>query len=164
MFVDHWGFATIGRPLEEERPVLRAPLTNARPPVSRYIAPEQAAGGGEIDARADVYALGAILFRILTLRNFNTGETEEEIVAQALKPGATPPEALVASPSPAHVLNGISPQRLNTICTHALSHDRAARFTTAHEMKMEIVDAVERSAAREERHSSRKLFGLFGRR
>lgn len=163
-FVDHWGFATLGQPLDKERPPLQAPGASARPPVSRYIAPEQAAGEGEIDARADVYALGAMLFRILTLRHFNTGKSEEEIVAQARQSTTPAAKALAASPPPAHVPAGLLSKRLTAICTRALSGNRTERFATAHDLKMQIVHAFEQTAAASESKPPRRLFGLFRRR
>ena len=164
VFVDHWGFASIGQPLDEERLRLEAPDAQTRPPVSRYIAPEQAADDGKSDARTDVYALGAMLFRILTLRNFNTGETEEEIVAQALRPANSAAEALIASPPPAHVAAGLFSERLAAICARALHPQPEERFATAHDLKMEIVSVLEQTTASRERNPSWKITDFFNRR
>jgi serine/threonine protein kinase/tetratricopeptide (TPR) repeat protein len=50
-----------------------------------YMAPEQARGGRDIDARADVYALGALLFRCLAGRPPFEGQTIEEVIAAILR-------------------------------------------------------------------------------
>ena len=164
VFIDHWGFARVGQPLDEERPPIKAPAITTRPPVSRYIAPEQANGAEEITPATDVYSLGTILFRILTLRHFNTGESEEEIVARALESSRTAADTFATAPPPKHIPGGILAERLTAICARALSFDAKERFATAHDLKQEITAALEQPAAGQERHSSWKLSGLFSRR
>jgi len=128
------------------------------------MAPEQAARGEDINAQADVFALGSILFRILTLRNFNAGNSEEEIVAEALHPTAPPAEALVASPPPAHLPGGVLPDRLAAVCAGALSFNREERFSTAHDLKLEITHWLEQAGGGASRNASQKRSGFFSRR
>ena len=47
-----------------------------------YIAPEQARGDGELDVRADIYALGATLFHLTTGSLPFEGNTSEEVLAK----------------------------------------------------------------------------------
>ncbi|HET8935087.1 MAG TPA: protein kinase [Polyangiales bacterium] len=49
-----------------------------------YMAPEQALGSRELDARADVFALGCLLFECLTGRPAFTGDTAVAIMAKVL--------------------------------------------------------------------------------
>jgi serine/threonine protein kinase len=163
VFVDHWSTARIATPLDPEKPRVQAPEGKAQPPVSRCISPEQASDVEEIDARADVFALGAILFRILTLRNFNNGESEEEIIAETLHPAAVPAEALQAASPPAHLPGGTVPEPLAAICARALKFNREERFGTAHDLKLELLHWLEQALDAPGRPAAGKFSGLFGR-
>lgn len=164
VFVDHWGFAKITAPPGAESPVVHAPATTATAPVSRYSAPEQAGNADTLDPRADVYALGAVLFRLLTLRDFNAGETEAEQREHALSPRLSPAEALAAEHALIHIPEGKIPERLAQACARALCFAREDRFTDAHDLKKEITAWLECAATGGE-HSKiwQQLGGLLGR-
>jgi serine/threonine protein kinase len=163
VFVDHWAYAKIGAPIDNGHLPVHAPAATTQSPVSRCLAPEQAAGGDEFDERADVYALGTILFRILTLRHFNTGESEEEVIAQALQPVAPVAEALAAASLPPHLRGGI-PERLALLCVKALAPNPDERVRSAHDLKAEVVHWLEQVIDAGSRQGSWKLSGLFGKK
>ena len=50
-----------------------------------YMAPEQMMDSHHIDARADIYALGVVLYEMLTGKHPNEGSTAVELLAKALK-------------------------------------------------------------------------------
>ena len=57
-----------------------------------FMSPEQAEGRvDDIDARTDIYALGAVLYNILTLRPPVEGDTTEEILAKVTRGEIAPP-------------------------------------------------------------------------
>lgn len=94
-----------------------------------YMAPEQAQGQHDIDGRADVYALGHILYEILV------GERLAKTRARA------PTDPAGARPSLHHgsTQRDIPPE-LDAVCARATIHDRDARVVTPRE----VGDAVQR--------------------
>lgn len=87
-----------------------------------YMAPEALAGGpGKSSAASEVYALGAILFHLLTGRTPFTGTTASEILHLALTS---------APPSP-RLLNAAVPRDLETICLKCLEKSPESRYASA---------------------------------
>ncbi|MBL9161766.1 MAG: serine/threonine protein kinase [Planctomycetaceae bacterium] len=88
----------------------------------RYMSPEQAAGNSAlVDARTDVYALGATLYELLTLRPAHVGSGRQEILRQI--------EAV--EPASPRSLNPAVPFDLETITLRALAKARDERYPTA---------------------------------
>jgi serine/threonine protein kinase len=68
----------------------------------QYMSPEQATGDRQIDARADVYSLGCVLYEMLAGEPPHTGSTVQAIIARVLT--ETPRGVRVTRPSvPEHV-------------------------------------------------------------
>jgi serine/threonine protein kinase len=85
-----------------------------------YMAPEQLRGE-PLDQRADIYALGAVLYELLTGHAPHEAETPYEVAAQSLMGKIDPPSALVP---------GI-PEELEDVIMIALASDPAARYPDA---------------------------------
>jgi serine/threonine protein kinase/WD40 repeat protein len=90
----------------------------------RYMSPEQAlARHGLVDHRSDVYALGATLYELLTLRPAVPGESREEVLRHVL----------LEEPRPPRRLNPAVPPELEIIVLKALAKAPEERYPTAQE-------------------------------
>jgi tetratricopeptide (TPR) repeat protein len=96
-----------------------------------YMAPEQVTGSAEVDGRADVYALGCVLFEMLTGRAPFEGATVEAVLGQHLT--RTPP--LVGS------LRREAPLVLEELVARALAKAPGERFPGAAEMERALREA-----------------------
>ena len=139
VFVNNWGLAKLLVFDGESASRVQAPEASAEPALSRYSAPEQAeAALDDIDTRTDIHALGGLLYRILTLRDPITGETESELLEQALSPRDPPSVALANQPPCPHWPGEKLPDILATAAMKALSLARDDRHTTVRALQQEI--------------------------
>jgi len=86
-----------------------------------YVSPEQAAGDRELDARTDVYSLGAVTYEMLTGDPPHTGNTMQAIVAKVL----------TEEPSPISRTRQRIPPNVDAAVQCALAKSPADRFKAA---------------------------------
>lgn len=90
-----------------------------------YMSPEQVRGESHrMDARCDVFALGAVFYELLTGTPAFRGSTKTQVLSQVVR----------AEPKPPRQVNGQVPAELERICLKALSKRAADRYLTAQEM------------------------------
>ena len=120
-----------------------------------YMSPEQAEGSLDIDTRTDVYALGVLLYELLTgVTPFDPralrsgGYAEIQRILRDVEPprpstrvsqlAATPSEIARARRADSHTLVGVLRGELDWIVMKALEKDRARRYETANGLAMDV--------------------------
>jgi serine/threonine-protein kinase len=112
-----------------------------------YMSPEQARGELElIDARTDVYCLGAVLYELLSFQPPHRGRTVEEILDAAR--ASNPPPPSQAAPKGVKV-----PPDLEAICMKALARERDERYASTREFQEDLQSYIEGTRDRDRRRS-----------
>lgn len=116
----------------------------------RYMAPEQAFGRS-IDRRADVYALGIVLWEMLTMRRCFDAEDELALLEQVRKPEIPPPSTLVPE----------IPRQVDAVVMRALATNPEARYPTAQRLRRDLAQALPAAMALDASHLSELLTAIM---
>ncbi len=120
------------------QPELSGTLAGTIMGTPQYMSPEQARGEiDSLDVRSDIYTLGAILYRILTLHSHVTGQTAGEIVDKTgrgeIEPLNSPKLGKVN-----HLPGGAIPDSLSAVVRKAMALDKSARYQRAEDLQRDL--------------------------
>ncbi|HLY08315.1 MAG TPA: protein kinase [Planctomycetota bacterium] len=90
-----------------------------------YMSPEQAHGGKEVDHRSDLWAMGVMLYEILTGRLPFDADSPVKILVKTLNDPVPPPSRVVRTPT------AVLDAAIEAICMKALAKDPALRYGSA---------------------------------
>jgi serine/threonine-protein kinase len=94
----------------------------------RYMAPEQVRNSKDVDARADIWSVGVVLFQLITGKHvFNAHSNVEASIA-----------VLTADPQKLSAIEPNAPEGLDEVIRKCLTRDVAARYQTASELAIAL--------------------------
>ena len=102
----------------------------------QYMSPEQTEGK-EADARSDIFAMGALLYEMVTGKRAFTGKSQASIVAAIL----------ASEPAPISVAQPMTPPALAQVVKTCLAKDPEERFQTVHDLKLQLKWIAEASSS-----------------
>ncbi|HEY0160883.1 MAG TPA: protein kinase [Thermoanaerobaculia bacterium] len=120
---------TTGVAVEMNAPTVQKPLTQEGTILGtfQYMAPEQLEGA-EADARTDIFALGAVLYEMVTGRRAFDGKTKTSLIA-----------AIVGGqPLPIRDAQPLTPSILEHVIATCLQKDPERRWQSAHDVAAEL--------------------------
>lgn len=100
----------------------------------KYMSPEQVQGQ-KIDARADLFSVGVVLYQLLTDKRPFDGDNDFSIIHQII--GHTP--------APPSSFNARLPSAIDAVVARALAKDREQRFATARDFASALQSAIRRA-------------------
>jgi Tol biopolymer transport system component len=118
-----------------------------------YMSPEQVEGR-EVDARSDIFSLGAVLYELATGTRAFEGRTTASLIAAILEREPPP----IASRQP------LAPAALDDIVRGCLMKDPEERWQTAHDVKLQLDGLRRRVAATGLEDGSARAGGAAARR
>lgn len=104
-----------------------------------YMAPEQAAGQ-EVDARADIFSFGAVLFEWLTGKRAFAGDSAAAAIGSVMKDDP--------------LANAKLPENLQRILRRCLAKDRERRYQSARDVALDLEEVVETAPAAPSRRNA----------
>lgn len=113
-----------------------------------YMAPEQARSDENIDARVDVFAVGLILWELLTGKRLWEGMSEAKVFERLLDKDPLPR---------ARSVDETIPQELDDICAKAISKEKEDRYESANDM----LEALEEAAVKLGLRAADREIGQF---
>lgn len=101
-----------------------------------YMSPEQASGAGPVDARADIYALGCVVYEMLGGGPPFTGSTSQAVMARHL----------TDAPPPLRTVRSTVPVGVEEVINRALAKVPADRFASADEFAQALTQGLSKVA------------------